>query len=85
MGNANYIRGVRVEREIVNYEKALGNVSARTAGSHGEYDLYIFDKKDTVTLVQVKVHKSSEKKLPVIHRRTIPGTIILEERHFFKR
>lgn len=85
MGNANYIRGVKMEREIVNYEKGLGHSASRHAGSHGVYDLCSFDNESVVLLVQVKVHKSSEKKLPVIIRKTIPGTIILEERHFYKR
>jgi len=40
MGNANYEKGVRLEREIVNLFKDVGCASARTAGSHGTYDLY---------------------------------------------
>lgn len=40
MPNKNYQKGVLLEREIVNYFKDVGCHAARTAGSHGKYDLY---------------------------------------------
>ena len=41
MPNSNYIKGVVLEREVVNLFKAAGCTAARTAGSHGKYDLYV--------------------------------------------
>ena len=39
MPNANYQRGVRFERALVTALKACGAEAARTAGSHGRYDV----------------------------------------------
>jgi Archaeal holliday junction resolvase (hjc) len=50
MPNANYSKGVRLEREVVNYFKDVGCAAARTAGSHGKYDLYVVGTRDQVML-----------------------------------
>jgi hypothetical protein len=50
MPNANYTKGVILEREIVNLFKSVGCVAARTAGSHGKYDLYVIGTKEQLDL-----------------------------------
>jgi len=50
MPNANYTKGVILEREIVNLFKSVGCVAARTAGSHGKYDLYAIGTKEQLDL-----------------------------------
>lgn len=55
MGNANYEKGVRLEREIVNLFKDVGCASARTAGSHGHYDLYAVGTVGKIDLAKTKL------------------------------
>lgn len=50
MPNANYTKGVVLEREIVNLFKSAGCHAARTAGSHGKYDLYAIGTRDQLHL-----------------------------------
>lgn len=50
MPNANYTKGVVLEREVVNYFKDAGCHAARTAGSHGKYDLYAIGTTDQINL-----------------------------------
>lgn len=50
MPNKNYLKGVVLEREIVNYFKDVGCSAARTAGSHGKYDLYVVGTQDQIML-----------------------------------
>lgn len=50
MSNRNYTKGVVLEREIVNYFKDVGCSAARTAGSHGKYDLYAVGTRDQIML-----------------------------------
>lgn len=50
MPNKNYQKGVLLEREIVNYFKDVGCHAARTAGSHGKYDLYAIGTVDQINL-----------------------------------
>lgn len=40
MSNLAYQRGVRRERDLVNMYRAKGWESARSAGSHGEWDVW---------------------------------------------
>lgn len=50
MPNKNYLKGVVLEREIVNLFKSVGCTAARTAGSHGKYDLYVIGTNDQLSL-----------------------------------
>lgn len=50
MSNANYIKGVVLEREVVNLFKGVGCTAARTAGSHGKYDLYAIGTQGQIDL-----------------------------------
>lgn len=50
MPNKNYQKGVLLEREIVNYFKNVGCHAARTAGSHGKYDLYAIGTVDQINM-----------------------------------
>ena len=50
MPNANYVKGVVLEREVVNLFKGVGCTAARTAGSHGKYDLYVIGTKAQLDL-----------------------------------
>ena len=50
MPNKNYDKGVLLEREVVNYFKDVGCHSARTAGSHGKYDLYAIGTTNQINL-----------------------------------
>lgn len=50
MPNANYTKGVALEREIVNLFKSVGCHAARTAGSHGKYDLYAIGTREQLDL-----------------------------------
>lgn len=50
MPNANYVKGVVLEREIVNLFKSVGCTAARTAGSHGKYDLYVIGTTEQLDL-----------------------------------
>ena len=52
MPNRNYNRGVRYERQLVNALKACGAEAARTAGSHGRYDV-VAVATDMATACQV--------------------------------
>ena len=50
MPNANYTKGVVLEREVVNLFKGVGFTAARTAGSHGKYDLYTIGTRGQIDL-----------------------------------
>lgn len=50
MPNKNYLKGIALEREIVNLFKDVGCHAARTAGSHGKYDLYAVGTIDQMSL-----------------------------------
>lgn len=50
MANANYVKGVVLEREIVNAFKSVGCKASRTAGSHGAYDLFAIGTKAQLDL-----------------------------------
>ena len=41
MSNANYLKGVKLEREVVNIFKENGWIAQRTAGSHSPYDVIL--------------------------------------------
>lgn len=55
MPNANYTKGVVLEREVVNIFKSVGCHAARTAGSHGAYDLYAIGTDDQLDLGWTKL------------------------------
>ena len=65
--NKNYLRGVRLEREVVDIFKKAGYIAQRTAGSHSEFDVVLIKKKKDergdfdricfVAFVQCKVKK----------------------------
>jgi len=47
MPNRNYLKGVKVEREIVNAFRKAGWNATRTAGSHSPVDVIAWRTKDT--------------------------------------
>lgn len=54
--NANYLKGVRFERERKQYYENLGYCVIRASGSHGKFDLVVIDDaRGIVTLIQCKV------------------------------
>ena len=63
MPNANYIKGVRKERQIVNDARDVGLIAFRSAGSHSPIDVCIIDLKGhTITFVQSKPESMSDNK-----------------------
>lgn len=56
MSNANYLKGVALEREIVTLFKSVGCTAARTAGSHGMYDLYVVGTVGKIDLGKARLH-----------------------------
>ena len=64
MSNKNYIKGVKLEREVVNIFKDKGWIAMRTAGSHSPFDVILikesFKHKKIcfVAFVQCKVKSS---------------------------
>ena len=66
--NKNYIRGVRLEREVVNIFKKAGYGATRTAGSHSPFDVIIWKESPTlkkicfVAFVQCKTKLQENKK-----------------------
>ena len=60
MPNANYIKGVRKERKIVNEAREQGLISFRSAGSHSPIDVVIInDKSKIIRLIQCKPESMS--------------------------
>ena len=60
MPNANYIKGVRKERKIVNEAREEGLVSFRSAGSHSPIDVVIINSKiKLIKLIQCKPYSMS--------------------------
>ena len=58
MPNRNYIRGVRAEREAVNFARQEGQIAFRSAGSHSPYDVVTIDEvTGIIRFIQFKVHK----------------------------
>ena len=63
MSNPNYIRGVKLEREVVQIFKDAGYVAQRTAGSHSEFDVIAWKKDKSlnkicfIVFVQCKTKK----------------------------
>lgn len=75
MGNANYQKGVRFERERLKHYAAMGRCALRTAGSHGAFDIVVVDDSfGVVTLIQCKVTSddSTAKRLLAAFRRDPP-------------
>ena len=65
MSNKNYLKGVRLEREIVKIFKENGYEAIRTAGSHSSFDVILIKKTRDykkvcfVAFVQCKVKKNN--------------------------
>ncbi|KKK57623.1 hypothetical protein LCGC14_3052580 [marine sediment metagenome] len=63
MGNPNYRRGVRLEREIMQIFKDNGYIVMRTAGSHSPFDVVLVKESSElkkicfVAFVQCKTKK----------------------------
>jgi Holliday junction resolvase len=61
MPNANYIKGVRKERAIVNDARDKGLISFRSAGSHSCIDVITIDTiNHIINLIQCKPSSMSE-------------------------
>ena len=59
MPNNGYLRSTRRERQLVSYYKSIGWHSARSAGSHGEWDVYAYNPYTGEThFIQVKTKKN---------------------------
>lgn len=59
MSNKKYLKGVRLERAIVNKAKAKGLISFRSAGSHSPIDVVVIAKNQKrIIFVQGKANKS---------------------------
>jgi len=64
MPNANYIKGIRFEREIVNKERKEGNIAFRSAGSHSPVDVVVIDKDfKQIWFIQAKTGQKKHTKL----------------------
>ena len=64
MSNKNYLKGVRLERQIVNHARKCGFIAFRSAGSHSPIDCTIIDPKTKrVRFIQAKNLKRSHKPL----------------------
>lgn len=92
MPNANYLRGVRLERELVNKARAKGHIATRSAGSHSPYDVWVWDRDNlTITLTQLKRHKKRKgnkgQPNPVVQEHRITNVTVIErfEHHYDKR
>ena len=61
MKNKNYIKGVKLERDVVNMFRAQGWIATRTAGSHSPFDVILIKETHKhkkicfVAFVQCKV------------------------------
>lgn len=59
MPNNGYLRSTKRERQLVIYYKSIGWEAARSAGSHGAYDVWAFNPNTgEVHLIQVKTKKN---------------------------
>lgn len=76
MPNRNYVAGVRLERDVMEMYRKLGYSVARTAGSHGSYDVLAFDPQRPIELIQCK-RCSTEAEKDKLYRdfktKTIPS------------
>ena len=68
MVNKNYLRGVRLEREVQKIFRDAGWTAVRTAGSHSQWDVILVKQSETlqkkvmiefVAFVQCKTKKQS--------------------------
>lgn len=58
MSNNSYLRSTRRERALVTFYKERGWESARSAGSHGKFDVWAWNPIDNEThFIQVKTKK----------------------------
>lgn len=89
MPNKNYLSGIRLERQLVNWARSNGKISGRMAGSHSPFDIYIFSpKKYELWFIQCKVvhgykeaiEISNEKEYPLSHIKTFTFTKYYESR-----
>ena len=61
LANNKYIKGVHLERKIVNAARAAGKISFRSAGSHSPIDVCIIDMDNKmITFSQCKAKKIGE-------------------------
>ena len=66
MPNKYYLRGVRLEREVVDMFKEKGYMAIRTAGSRSPYDVVLIKRDKDLTkicfvaFVQCKTHKGEK-------------------------
>lgn len=69
--NNSYLRSTQRERQRVNYWKDQGFHAARTAGSHGEYDLYaVSPDLKLVIFEQIKTSKGGRSVVTKAFRET---------------
>ena len=76
MPNNKYVRSTKRERERVKYWKTQGWFSGRSAGSHGEYDVWaISPSLDQVVFEQIKTKIGYRGKPKVTNSKTMYGII----------
>lgn len=75
MPNKNYVRGVRLERLAVNELEQDGYIAARTAGSHGVFDIHASNQRH-VLLIQCKSYLPSKKEAKEIAKNALENTPI---------
>lgn len=85
MPNANYIKGVKKERKIVNSNKANGCIAFRSAGSHSPIDVCVvnLDLK-SIRFYQCKPESLSISGAERIMSQMFNGHAIRELNDFFK-
>ena len=88
MPNNAYLRSTRREREEVNNARSKGLISGRTAGSHSEYDVYIWDPEGKhnsgvplLELIQLKTQKGG-KTLKVTDHKVYKGVIVTKQHNY---
>lgn len=74
--NNKYVRSTKRERERVLYWKARGWFAGRSAGSHGEYDVWaVSPNLDEAVFEQIKTKKGYHGKPKVTNFTEVPGKI----------
>lgn len=70
MPNKNYIKGVRMEREVMHYLEKRGWLCFRTAGSHSPIDV-IAIRGTQIEFIQCKNYRMGIKAKQALHKREL--------------
>lgn len=70
MPNKNYLKGVRLERKIVNEARDSGCIAFRSAGSHSPFDVCIIDlEKKKIAFIQCKAGQLDDYKARMLEEK----------------